>query len=97
MDSMEGMGAGEAGAEGMRSSNRRAGRKRSRGKRRAWRTRRAKPGSAPAETGEDGQRPGGDRRGRRNDGVCLKDVTRAERTVRAPLEAGSDALVKGLS
>jgi len=54
MDSTEGIGAGEAGAEGMRLSNRRAGRKRSRGKRRARRTRRAKPGGAPAETGEDG-------------------------------------------
>ena len=29
--------------------------------------------------------------------MCLKDVTSAERTARAPLEAGSDALVKGLS
>lgn len=42
-----------AGAEGMRSSVRRAGKKRSRGKRWARRTRRAEPGSTPAETGED--------------------------------------------
>ena len=60
---------GRGGAEGMRASDRRVGKKRSRGKRRA----------------------------RRDDGVCLKDVTRAKRTARAPLEAGSEALVKGLS
>ena len=53
----------------MRASDRRVGKKRSRGKRRA----------------------------RRDDGVCLKDVTSAEQTARAPLEAGSEALVKGLS
>ena len=53
-NSLSGHGAEGAGTEGMRASDRRAGKKRSRGKRRARRTRRAEPGNAPAENGEDG-------------------------------------------